>query len=252
MKRFLSRVALLVLVLCGLSVAAVQMAPIPHAAAVTSCPPNLPPEITCAWHPTFDDEFSGHQIDWSKWQFGWPAGWSGAAPLLKSNCSEGNGLLYETAINHPYSSCVIYSRFEQSYGFFEFRSKMPAGVGFWPSAWLFSYSNGPEQDVMEQRRETNNYNVAYRWSFRSWQGVRPYNTTLHTQFHIYSVLWIPGRVTFYFDNHPVLTVTKNISSTPLRIIFQFLIDGPLAGNPTPNTHFPSSFVTDWVRVYSMP
>jgi hypothetical protein len=261
MKRlFLVIGMLLVFLASGIS-SPVHAAPAPKvkvAAPAVVCGPAgfMPKEINCSYRFVFDDEFTAHGINWSKWGFGWLAGWSGAMPLDKSNCSEGNNNLYETANTnrdgHPYSSCAIYSNLKQAYGFLEFRSEIPSGNGFWPSDWLFSYSNGPEQDIMEQLAEgSNHYNATYHWSFRNYKGTSPYEPNLDNQYHVYAVKWLPGSVTFYFDDHPVITVTGNISGMPLRIIIDFLIGGPVAGSLN-GDHFPVSFRTDWVRWWSLP
>lgn len=225
----------------------------------------VPSTITSAWKMSFDEEFNDSGVNWKVWQDGgqnWGSGGNGEEQAyLGSECSVSNGLLHIRAENIPangkqYSSCMIntQSTFKQTYGYFEFRGKLPKGQGFWPAFWLYESASGgaPEIDVMENLgNDTRTYYMTYHSDAGQQQQIY-HGVDLSAAFHTYAVKWLPGSITFYFDNIAQRTLTGNIYNNPMFILVNLAVGGNWPGSPDASTPFPSYFDVDYVRAYAMP
>ncbi len=110
------------------------------------------------------------------------------------------------------------------YGYFETRMKWKPIRGAWPALWLISLQDADRSNVHEGKREAGEIDI-----FEG-QGAEPLNyyATIHdviddrdvlnnnsdnriplpagtdvSKWHNYGVLWIPGRLTWYFDDAPI-------------------------------------------------
>src|SRR5262249_37448387 len=98
---------------------------------------------------TFQDECDGGALDLTKWQRRYK--WGEAVingeleAYIDDAFTEQNGILSIVGKHAQgqyagqtldYSSGVICSVHEQTYGYFEARLKMPKGQGLWPAFWL--------------------------------------------------------------------------------------------------------------------
>jgi beta-glucanase (GH16 family) len=238
----------------------------PIGAPVPTPPPTgpLPPTIDSAWKLTFDDEFSGTGVDWTKWQNGgqnWGSGGGGEEQAyLPNECSVSNGLLQIRADNtsaqgKPYSSCMLNTigTFQQTYGYFECRAKIPQGQGFWPAFWLYSSAyNSYEIDTMENLgNDTSTYYMTYH-SPSGQQQSAYHGVNLAAGYHIYAVKWTPNAITYYLDNNPLFTVTNNVYNGPMGIFVNFAVGGNWPGSPNASTVFPNYFNIDYIRAYAIP
>ena len=119
------------------------------------------------------DEFdgpSGSAVDTSKWSFdvggkGWGNNELEYYTTRPENVYVTNGLLHIVARQESYGGQNYTSaklktsgRFSKKYGRFEFRCKLPAGVGCWPANWMMpqdsvygGWARSGEIDVMESR-----------------------------------------------------------------------------------------------------
>ena len=107
------------------------------------------------------------------------------------------------------------------YGYFEVRMAWDPAVGAWPAIWMrpIQYTENPgieagELDIYEGQGATPNifYGTIHDWSA---SGVDTNNGNDNsymlpsyinvTNYHTYGVLWVPGQVTWYFDNREVLS-----------------------------------------------
>jgi len=116
------------------------------------------------WIMTFNDEFDEPSLDTSKWaqRYAW-------GEMLQHNERQAyvddalefeEGIIiiradtrdayYDGALM-DYTSGLIstHPSFEQLYGWFEIRCKLPAGQGFWPAFWLVDTDYSPEIDMLE-------------------------------------------------------------------------------------------------------
>ncbi|GJE15253.1 glycoside hydrolase family 16 protein [Methylobacterium longum] len=139
-----------------------------------------------------------------------------------------------------FSSGLISSAqvFEQVYGYFECRAKLPANTGFFPAFWLYTFSGQTEIDVMECLTGSPRvlYNGAIQKNIsgnsRKWNQISKAEASpgpdLSADFHSFGVLWTPARIEFYLDD-----------------IFQWGIDHTPPGIPSdPGFHEPMFMVVN--------
>jgi len=138
------------------------------------------------WKLVWSDEFSGKEIDRTKWDFDvgngfydydaeqWISGWGNGELQYYTREPENafvkDGMLHVRAMKESlhgcgYSSARLKTRkkdgtalFSQKYGRFEFRAKLPTGRGIWPAIWMLpqeekygSWAASGEIDIMEAK-----------------------------------------------------------------------------------------------------
>jgi beta-glucanase (GH16 family) len=108
------------------------------------------------WRMTFEDEFAGPTVDFSKWRLvdrAWP--YNDERQYYRPNAvTQQNGNLVITATNQPFGGRLYTSgriesgggRFNQQYGRFEWRAKLPRTQGIWPALWLLPENQWPPRD----------------------------------------------------------------------------------------------------------
>lgn len=238
---------------------------ISRSAIATNAAYPIPPAINASWKLTFNDEFDGTSVDWTRWEDGgknWGSGGNGEEQAyLPEKCSVSHGLLQMRADPTPgkrkkYSSCMLntMNTFQQTYGYFAFRGKLIQGQGFWPAFWLYETATAgpPEIDVMEN---LGNDTTTYYMTYHADTGVQQYayhGLNLAAAFHTYAVKWVPGSITFYLDDKPQFVVTGNVYTHSMFILLDLAVGGNWPGSPNASTHFPGIFDVDYVRVYAMP
>lgn len=147
-------------------------------------------------------------------------------------------------------------KYEQTYGFFEIKAKLPYGKGVWPAFWLFNHEAGDSREEWDYRPEID-IMEAYPgggpesgWSderlrptaFAStiWTGntVQAGSKTIATPdlsagFHTYAVKWEEKKITFYFDDEEVYTNDVEMSD-PMYILLDLWF-GSASGQPDNTT-----------------
>ncbi|MBS0261782.1 MAG: glycoside hydrolase family 16 protein [Planctomycetes bacterium] len=266
------------------------------------------------WKLTWSDEFEGTAIDRSKWDFDlgngffdyttnqWISGWGNGEleyyTREPENSWVADGLLHIRAIKESmqgcgYTSARLKSRkrdgsplFNQKYGRFEFRAKLPTSQGVWPALWLLpqteKYGGWPlsgEIDVMEARGQEphkvlGTLHYGSRWpghTHTSQDYVLPRQGTI-ADFHVYAIEWEPGEIRWYVDGEqsgsqsfwwssaraegqeaPLseadLTPWPAPFDHPYYIVMNVAIGGGFVGNPNKTTVLPAEMLVDYVRVY---
>lgn len=127
-------------------------------------------------------------------------------------------------------------------GYFEYCAAFDMQTGAWPALWLFSSNhfavnnpnNWSEIDVFEGQGNTpgTGYSTIHDWANvnSNQQNSPAWNPPIGTdwsQFHKYGLLWVPGRVTWFFDDAAVLTApTFPINDTdPVSIVLSAQANG---------------------------
>lgn len=144
-----------------------------------------------------------------------------------------------------------------TYGLFEIRCRFGGGMGTWPAFWLF---NGPtEIDIFESgagNEYSNNVHYyqgpAHREDQASYR-VPPWKS-LSADFHVFSAVWTPTEVTFYFDRRRLRTVPASQLPTrafPATVIVNQAVTSyaDLSTWPVGPTGPYSSLVVDYIKVY---
>jgi len=157
------------------------------------------------------------------------------------------------------------------YGYFEARLRWDVVKGAWPAFWLIPVEDATGQAFYNGTRESGEIDIfegqgdhphVFYGTIHDWVNFRdhasrnnvfalPGNVDL-SQFHIYGLLWTPGKVTWYLDNQPL-----HAESTPAIFDRQdfFLVlsmqegEDWKAGNPFGVTAASMTLNVDWVRVW---
>ncbi len=260
------------------------------AAADASSPPSLP-----GWTLTWNDEFNladGSAVDGTKWtQETGNDGWSSNhereyyTPGTSNAVIQGGALVVTaksdgaSAYTCQYGTCEYTSarmntsgKFEQQYGRFEARIKLPTGKGVWPAWWILGGNIGSvgwpqcgEVDIMENIGSTpaTNYGSLHGPGYSGGQDLTGSYAledggTLAGDFHLYAMEWETNAVRFYFDG--VLYETRTpadvpagdvwVYDHPFFVIVNLAIGGYWPGDPDGTTTFPQSMQVDYIRVYA--
>ncbi|PQJ74085.1 glycoside hydrolase family 16 protein [Polaribacter gangjinensis] len=233
------------------------------------------------------DEFTtAGAPDSSKWSFDIGTGqngWGNNELQYYTNRTENievkNGMLHIKAIKEPYlgssyTSAKITTRgtFEQKYGRYEAKIKLPWGQGLWPAFWLLGDdSNGSviwpqigEIDIMEYRGQqpTIVHGSIHGPGYSAGEAItKSYtlpNDRFDTDFHIFGIEWGPNYINYYVDNVLYNQITpKNLpegaewvfNDNNFYIILNLAVGGSFVGSPSTQTVFPQEMIVDYVRVY---
>jgi beta-glucanase (GH16 family) len=249
----------------------------PGRSSRTPSAPVLPP---AGYQLVFDDEFNGTSVNTTTWNLAgvWGGPVSSTNPNFSystSNVTEANGLLTITALNSGgnwtggiISTTNINSPFTFQYGFVECRAQLAAGQGFWPAIWCIGsptadglLPNAPdvdnEFDIMEflGGNVTDVYQT-YHWekslAVASQQAQTVvYNANWTSAFHIFQMLWQPGKITYYIDGIQTASSTKSVPRNPMYLIINFDVGGvnDWGGAPNSTTPSPAFINVDYIRVY---
>jgi beta-glucanase (GH16 family) len=249
--------------------------------------------VAQTWTPTFTDEFFGrvggapNSLNWNYDLGG--NGWGNNELQTYTNRTQnafldGEGNLVIKAIketvtgadgitrNYTSARLLTKGRFEQRYGRFEARIKIPFGQGIWPAFWMLGndidtvgWPACGEIDIMENIGKepaivhgtlhgpgysggnplTGSYSLANGQKFAD-------------DFHLFAVEWDPNEVRFYVDS--TLYQTKRVTDVPsgsrwvfdhpFFIILNVAVGGNWPGNPDDSTTFPQTMTVDYVKVYA--
>lgn len=171
------------------------------------------------------------------------------------------------SVTIPYGTGLINSLNQKcfQYGFFAIRSKNPIGPATWPAFWLTGKNNWPpEIDIFEMYGKNKGQNI-HKQTMTVHVGKTenktkkllmksiqlPKNTD--QEFHIYSCLWEPKKITFYTDGVKVKTIKLNkwmqqFYNEPMYIIINNALDHEHL-QPLKEAQMPQDFQVDWVQVY---
>jgi beta-glucanase (GH16 family) len=160
--------------------------------------------------------------------------------------------------------------FEQKYGRFEARIKIPRGQGIWPAFWMLGNNMGTvdwpgcgEIDIMENigKEPDKLHGTIHGPGYSGANGLGGTYTLpsgkFADNFHIFAVEWEPSAIRFYVDSNQYETRTPADLPTgktwvydhPFYILLNVAVGGDWPGNPDRTTVFPQRMLVDYVRVY---
>lgn len=235
------------------------------------------------WTLVWSDEFNGPAGTLpaaANWQFDIGTDWGNAqlewtTDRPENVSTDGNGHLAITARRESfngrsYTSARIKTqdRFEQRYGRFEARIKLPVGQGIWPAFWMLGadfdevgWPQTGEIDIMEYRGQNPNQLLGTVHG-PGYSGGSAIGTTwqlpegrLDTDFRIYAVEWSADRIVWYLDDQAFFTVSPDdlpgpwVFDDPFFLILNVAVGGNFVGAPNASTNFPQTMLVDYVRVY---
>lgn len=222
------------------------------------------------WRITFQDEFEGNTLDLQKWNPNDPWGLERNSELqayVKDAFEVKNGILYIRAQKRDafydgkerhFTSGMMttHQKFNQQYGRFEIRCRIPQGKGLWPAFWLLPepLSWPPEIDVLEFIGQEP-HRIAMTHHFKDETGK------LHSiggnwigpdfskKFHVFAVEWTPERITWFVDGVPRFQSDESIPRAKMYLLVNLAVGGTWPKDPDDKTVFPSAFEVDYIRVY---
>ena len=249
---------------------------------IPSCDNPLDPEVP-NWQLVWQDEFDGPQDqspDPTKWTYDIGTDWGNAQLEYDTDRPEnvsldGEGNLVITArreqyAGQPFTSARIKTQglFEQTYGRFEARIKMPWGPGIWPAFWLLGsnietvgWPQCGEIDIMEYRGQQTNlihgtvHGPGYSGGGAVTKSYGFEQARFDTDFHLFAVEWGKDYLRFYVDDILYQEIKPEdlpgpwVFDKPFFIILNVAVGGNYVGFPTSETPFPQTMLIDYVRVY---
>ena len=191
------------------------------------------------------------------------------------NISVQNGILIikaekESFEGSSYTSAriVTKAKFEQKYGRFEARIRLPYGQGLWPAFWLLGnnidevgWPNCGEIDIMEYRGQNPSivlgtlHGPGYSGGNSVSKSYDLVNDRFDTGFHVFGIEWGPEYINFYVDDVLYNQLTPSdvtgdwVYDHPFYILINLAVGGNFVGSPNSETVFPQTMLVDYVRVY---
>ena len=188
-----------------------------------------------------------------------------------------NGFLLITAEREdfegsPYTSARIITegKFEQEFGRFEARIRIPFGSGVWPAFWLLGndcdvniWPQCGEIDVMENFGRNASeisgsvHGPGYNAADAEGKDYSLLEGRFDDDFHIFGIEWGPDYVNYYVDDELYNQITREdieeidgewVFDHPFYILLNVAVGGQAVGDPS-NTEFPKTMYVDYVRVY---
>jgi beta-glucanase (GH16 family) len=246
-------------------------------------------EYSLVW----SDDFSGKSLDTKKWNYelhdpGWVNNELQSYTNSSDNVyvSDGNLVIQPIKTKDESSGKATYTsgrvntkdKVDFKYGKVEVRAKLPKGQGIWPAIWMMPtdeslYGGWPkcgEVDIMELLG--NNPSKVYQTlhygksstDVQS-QGSKTLSTgDFTTDYHVFSVEWEPGKMSFYVDGELTKTETKWYTGTEdvgiitypapfdqdFYVILNIAVGGNWPGNPDDTTDFTKAkMLVDYVKIY---
>jgi beta-glucanase (GH16 family) len=259
----------------------------------SSPPPSNPPPDQGQWTLVWNDEFDGANgslPDASKWKFDIGVGedgWGNNELETYTNRPENaylqDGMLVIKAIKETYTNpadgrrCDYTSArmttaglFQQVYGRFEARIRIPYGQGLWPAFWMLGndfgqvpWPNCGEIDIMENIGSEpatihgTVHGPGYSDSGLTGSYILPGGQRFADDFHVFAAEWEQSEIRFYVDSILYHTVTPAdlpagkawVFDHPFFLLLNVAVGGEWPGNPDASTFFPQTMTVDYVRVY---
>ena len=236
---------------------------------------NPTPLDMTGWQTVFFDGFNGDAIDRGKWAITYGGGslyWNGAFRWENDMLSVGDGALtigLEREADGIWSvgglSTASYAGMPAGtghgflYGRVEIRAKTSAEVeGAGPCFLLWPTSNDrwpPEIDILETPRNGQGMFTVHWPGPDGSENGRGYDSEFfdldHSQWHIYTLDWLPDRMTLYVDGVQVAEIRDNIPEIPMSVGLQGHVgraDDGWYGSPNGSGVNRVDIDVDWVRL----
>ncbi len=186
-----------------------------------------------------------------------------------------DGMLKITAVKESfmgsaYTSARILTKgkFDNKYGRYEARIKVPLGKGLWPAFWLLGSNSDTviwpqcgEIDIMEYlgSNPTSIFGTVHGPGYSGANAISKNfvltNNRFDNDFHIFGIEWGENFVNYYVDDVLYNQITPKdvkgewVFNQPFYIILNMAVGGNFPGTPNAETVFPQTMIVDYVRVY---
>ena len=256
---------------------------------VSSCTDNTNQIEERTWNIVWQDEFNGPEgqaPDATKWSHDIGTDWGNVqleydTDRTENSSLDGMGNLAIIARKESYAGSAFTSArittegiFEQQYGRFEAKIKMPWGPGIWPAFWMLGSNNLEvgwpqcgEIDIVEYRGNQPQiihgslHGPGY-YGGNPVEEVKPLtksygllNDRFDADFHLFAVEWGEDFIDYYVDDFLYQRIVPEdadgtwVFDQPFYLILNLAVGGNFVGFPSEKTVFPQSMLIDYVRVY---
>ena len=146
--------------------------------------------------------------------------------------------------------------FQQAYGIFAARIKLPAGRGLWPAFWMESVNPAAdgELDVIETNNQKPYLVSAFAHSSDINHGAYlQLPTPLSAEYHTYAIEWTRNSLSWLIDDHTYGRIGISFGAPfdqPFYLILDLAVGGVWPGLPNAATIFPAHMYVSWIHVYS--
>jgi len=254
------------------------------ALTLLGCDGDYKQEVTTLDNLVWADEFDGSgSPDPAYWSFETGTGQNGWGNFESQNYTDRTqnvqtqgGQLFITArresfegSNYTSGRIITKQKFEQQYGRFEARMRLPYGQGMWPAFWMLGadidnneWPGAGEIDIMEYRGQEPTiihgsvHGPGYSAGEAETKSYTLTNDRFDTGFHVFGIEWGPQYINYYVDDVLYNQITPAdvdgdwVFNKPFFIIINLAVGGTFVGPPNNQTVFPQSMLVDYVRVYS--
>ncbi len=249
------------------------------------------PPVEGDWVLTLDENFDGGKLDQGLWtpRLCWdgPAEHELQRYLeqnvyvedgtLKIRCERSPGHQYDNpnlpTRDYATGAVTTLDKRTQAYGYLEARIKRPTARGLWPAFWMMP-DRGPDAGDIWQRRTTGKggmeidiwehlcewgpgrYNAATHWDgygddHQTWGTSDLYHLPTRDGWHVYGLLWEPGKLTWYCDGKKMVEwQNERVTSVPLYIKFTVQMGG-WATKDVDDASLPDFLQVDYVRAWQL-
>lgn len=238
------------------------------------------------WQLVWEDGFegpAGQTPDASKWAYDIGTGdngWGNQELQYYTDRPEnialnGSGQLAITARSESYAGSAFTSAriktqglFEQAYGRFEARIKLPWGPGIWPAFWMLGaditqtpWPQCGEIDIMEYRGQQPHlihgsvHGPGYSGGAAITKAFGLENGRFDVDFHVFAIEWGEDYIDYFVDDTLYQRITPGgvpgewVYDHPFFILLNVAVGGNFVGFPTSQTPFPQTMLVDYVKVY---
>ena len=178
--------------------------------------------------------------------------------------------------SREYTSGLIqsYGKWTQLYGYFEARIKVPYVRGLWPAFWMMpdrgaasgldmwgrrdTAKGAMEIDIMEIISEwgPGRNSVATHWDgygadHKHWGTTQIYFGPTPDGYHVFGLLWEPGKLTWYVDGKKVAEqIDVRVSNVPAYLKFNVQMGG-WATSDVDVANLPTTMQVDYTRAWQL-
>jgi len=232
--------------------------------------PPTPPHILNGYNLAWSDEFTGTQLDLTKWDYRGEGTVRNLGTVSRNAISlDGKGNLLITVTKDPNGTYYIgqtstMNNYLTKYGYFECRVKFQESLGPHTAFWLQSpnmgienndpQNNGVEIDIFEYHRKVPNrifHNLHWNGYGDHHQKVGTHKDNLpnigKSGYHTFGLEWTANEYIFYVDGVMTWRTSQSVSQTPQYMILSSELTG-WGGDPALGK-FPDAVYFDYVRVY---
>ncbi|HSI09557.1 MAG TPA: glycoside hydrolase family 16 protein, partial [Rariglobus sp.] len=249
------------------------------------------PPVEGNWVQTLDENFDGEKLNDKLWtpSFPWDGlqpgqlqrysaenvTVTGGHARFKAEKRRGHHNDDPARPARDYTSGIIqsYDKWTQLYGYMESRIKLPTTRGLWPAFWMMpdrgaasgldlwkrrSTSKGAmEIDIMEHLCEwgPGRHNAAVHWddygdNHKAWGSSIFYGPT-PDGWHVFGVLWEPGKLTWFIDGKKAAEwENERVSTVPGYLKLNIQIGGWATKN-VDDASLPDYMTVDYVRAWQL-